>query len=192
MLIARQKQEDPLNLQSLPLVAPPRDGWPAVAAALRGDARRRSLGRYGAGALATAAAVMLALGLYLRGPGQDASPVGGRLAVEQPGSRAMLAPTNIAGATTGSGSQDTLDAMIALSQQLEGRLRYIRTDVGSLPSSAVVYQVELEDLVVQVDEELSRQPDSLPLWNQRVALLLDLERLYANSLRREYHRMASL
>jgi hypothetical protein len=104
----------------------------------------------------------------------------------------MLAPAEVAGATTESGAQDSLDAMIALSQQLEGRLRTIRADVGSLPSSAVVYQVELEDLVVQVDEELSRQPDSLPLWNQRVALLLDLERLYANSLRREYHRMASL
>ncbi|MCU0989976.1 MAG: hypothetical protein MUE63_10425 [Xanthomonadales bacterium] len=192
MQIARQRQEDPLNLQSLPLVSPPRDGWPAVAAALRGDARRRSLGRYAAGALAAAAAVTLALGLYLRGPGHVAVPAEGRLVGEGPASQTMLAPAEVAGATTESGAQDSLDAMIALSQQLEGRLRTIRADVGSLPSSAVVYQVELEDLVVQVDEELSRQPDSLPLWNQRVALLLDLERLYANSLRREYHRMASL
>lgn len=192
MQIARQRQEDPLNLQSLPMVAPPRDGWPAVAAALRGDARRRSLGRYAAGALAVAATVTLALGLYLRGPGQDASPVGGRLAAEQPGSRAMPAPADVAAATSESDKQDGLDAMIALSQQLEGRLRYIRADAGNLPSGVVVYQVELADLVVQVDEELSRQPDSLPLWNQRVALLLDLERLYANNLRREYHRMASL
>jgi hypothetical protein len=87
---------------------------------------------------------------------------------------------------------DTLDALVALSQRLEGRLRHIRTEVGRLPANAVVYQVELEDLVVQVDEELSRQPDSLALWNQRVALLLDLERLYENSLRREYDRIASL
>ncbi|RPH94945.1 MAG: hypothetical protein EHM68_13340 [Lysobacterales bacterium] len=192
MQIARHRQEDPLNLQSLPLVSPPRDGWPAVAAALRGDARRRSLGRYAAGALAAAAVVTLALGLYLRGPGHDAAPAEGHLAGEGPASQTMLAPADVAGTTTESGTQDSLDAMIALSQQLEGRLRTIRADVGSLPSSAVVYQVELEDLVVQVDEELSRQADSLPLWNQRVALLLDLERLYANSLRREYHRMASL
>ena len=60
------------------------------------------------------------------------------------------------------------DAMIALSQRLEGRLRPIRAGVGDLPARAVVYQVELEDLVVQVDEELSSRPDSLPLWSQRV------------------------
>lgn len=192
MQIARQRQEDPLNLQSLPLVSPPRDGWPAVAAALRGDARRRSLGRYAAGALAVAATVTLALGLFLRGPGHDASSVGAHLAAEQPGSQAMLVPTDVAGATTESGANDGLDAVIAVSQQLEGRLRYIRADAGNLPSGVVVYQVELEDLVVQVDEELSRQPESLPLWNQRVALLLDLERLYSDNLRREYHRMASL
>ena len=82
--------------------------------------------------------------------------------------------------------------MVALSQQLETRLRGICAESGSLPSSDVVYQVELEDLVAQVDEELSRQPDSLVLWNQRVSLLMDLERLYENSLRREYHRIASL
>ncbi len=192
MQIARQRQEDPLNLQSLPLVSPPRDGWPAVAAALRGDARRRSLGRYAAGALAVAATVTLALGLSLRGPGHDAAPAESRLAGEQPGSRAMLAPTNVAAATAESDEPDGLDAVIAVSQQLEGRLRYIRADAGNLPSGVVVYQVELEDLVVQVDEELSRQPESLPLWNQRVALLLDLERLYTDNLRREYQGMASL
>jgi hypothetical protein len=104
----------------------------------------------------------------------------------------MLVPTDVAGATTESGANDGLDAVIAVSQQLEGRLRYIRADAGNLPSGVVVYQVELEDLVVQVDEELSRQPESLPLWNQRVALLLDLERLYTDNLRREYQGMASL
>jgi hypothetical protein len=192
MQLARQKQEDPLNLQGLPMVAPPRDGWLAVEAALRGDARRRSLGRYAAATLAAAATVTLALGLFLRGPGQDAPPEGGRLAGEQPATRAMDVPADVAGATSESGAQDSLAALIAVSQQLEGRLRYIRADVGNLPGSAVVYQVELEDLVVQVDEELSRQPDSLALWNQRVALLMDLERLYENCLRRVYDRMASL
>ena len=144
------------------------------------------------GLRSASATVTLALGLYLQGPGQDASPVGGRLAAEQAGSRTMPAPANVAAATSESDKQDGLGAMIALSQQLEGRLRYIRADAGNLPSGVVVYQVELEDLVVQVDEELSRQPESLPLWNQRVALLLDLERLYTDNLRREYHRMASL
>lgn len=188
---ARQKQDDPLNLQSLPLVSPPADGWPVVAAALRRDARRRAIRRYATGALAAAATVTLAVGFYLLQP-QPAPPSGGRLAADLPDTRAMLAPAVAAEDTTASGTSDTLYSVIALSQQLEGRLRGIRTEVGSLPANAVVYQVELEDLVVQVDEELSRQPDSLALWNQRVSLLMDLERLYENSLRREYHRIASL
>lgn len=178
---ARQRQEDPLNLQSLPLVSPPRDGWPVVEAALRGDARRRTVWRYAAGTVAAAATVTLAVGLYW----QQSSSVGagavGVAQVEGTESRARPAP-----------AAGTLESMIGLSQQLEGRLRGIRAEAGSLRSSAVVYQVELEDLVAQVDEELSRQPDSLPLWNQRVSLLMDLERLYENSLRREYHRIASL
>ncbi|MGK2926138.1 MAG: hypothetical protein ACSLE2_11000 [Lysobacterales bacterium] len=193
---ARQRQEDPLNLQSLPLVSPPRDGWPAVEAALSGDTRRRTVWRYAAGALGVAATVTLAVGLYWQESGTVGAgaadvaqvtgpvptvPAGERLVADEFQSPARPAP-----------AAGTLDSMIALSQQLEGRLRGIRAEAGSLRSSAVVYQVELEDLVAQVDEELSRQPDSLPLWNQRVSLLMDLERLYENSLRREYHRIASL
>lgn len=177
---ARQKQEDPLNLQSLPLVSPPADGWPTVAAALRGDARRRALRRFAAGALAAAATVTLVVGVWLRDPA--------------PGAR--QAPADLAEATATAAAEpdaeQTLDALIALSQRLERRLRLMRVEGGSLPANAVVYQVELEDLVVQVDEELSRQPDSLALWNQRVSLLMDLERLYQNRLRREYRQMASL
>lgn len=184
---ARQKHEDPLNLQSLPLVSSPADGWPAVEAALRRDARRRSVRRFGVGALAAAASVTLALGLYLRGPAPfPAAPDPG---LEMAGGPSGEPPP---AAVASSGSPGTLDALIALSQQLEARLRLIRAEGGSLPAGAVVYQVELEDLVVQVDEELSRQPDSLALWSQRVNLLMDLERLYENRLRREYQRMASL
>jgi hypothetical protein len=61
-----------------------------------------------------------------------------------------------------------------------------------MPTASLVYQVELEDLVAQVDEELSRRPDSVDLWSQRINLMLDLSQLYKNQLRREYHRMASL
>jgi hypothetical protein len=178
---ARQKQADPFNLQSLPFVSPARDGWPVVEAALRRAARRRSLGRYAAGALAAAATVALVLGLYWQ---QSAPERALPMAIDLAGDAAR----NQAPAPAGG----TLDALVALSQRLESRLRHIRAEVGGLPANAVVYQVELEDLVVQVDEQLSRQPDSLALWNQRVALLLDLERLYENSLRREYDRTASL
>ena len=45
---------------------------------------------------------------------------------------------------------------------------------------------------MQVDEELSANPESIELWGQRVNLLLDVTQLYENSLRREYRQMASL
>jgi hypothetical protein len=181
---ARQKQEDPLNLQSLPLVSPPADGWPAVEAALRQDARRRGLRRAALGGLAAAAALVLALGLYRQQdtPGPPAAQGEAGLAVTEP----------VPAAGTVEPSERRLEELVALSQQLEARLRLLRAEGGSLPASAVVYQVELEDLVVQVDEELSRQPDSIPLWNQRISLLADLELLYQDRLRREYRQYASL
>jgi hypothetical protein len=190
-----QKHEDPLNLQGLPLVSPTVDGWPAIEEALRRDGRKRTFNRLAVSALAAAATVALAFGLVLRPAGtgspgpQSELSVNQRLAqAEQP---AMAESAAGAGAAPSS-EPASLDTLIALSQRMEGRLRRIRADVGDLPSGAMVYQVELEDLVVQVDEELSRQPDSLALWSQRVDLLMDLERLYENRLRREYHRVASL
>jgi hypothetical protein len=182
-----QKQEDPFNLRGLPSVEPPRDGWPAIEAALRQDRRRRTNWRYAGAALAAAATVTLALGLSLRQP--LPTPAEQPLTQAQPAAQQEL--IGATGADSASPT-DTLDSVITLSQRLERRLRDIRAGVGDLPASAVVYQVELEDLIVQVDEELSTQPDSLALWSRRVDLLIDLERLYANSLRRDYQQMASL
>ena len=87
---------------------------------------------------------------------------------------------------------DTLLSLMSLSQQLETRLRTYRQELGDLPAGAVVYQVELQDLVAQVDDQISAEPESLELWSQRVNLLLDISRLYENSLRREYQQLASL
>ena len=106
----------------------------------------------------------------------------------------------------GSGVSDELRTIVyheteRLAQALRRRINTIRVDLREVPGSnqgghhaRCQVDVLFDDgsSVVQVDEELSRQPDSLPLWNQRVALLLDLERLYTDNLRREYHRMASL
>ncbi|MNC99181.1 hypothetical protein D3C83_173790 [compost metagenome] len=61
-----------------------------------------------------------------------------------------------------------------------------------MPAQTVVYQVELEDLVAQVDDALSLKPDSRELWSQRVNLLLDLEQLYQRELRRDDSNLASL
>lgn len=181
-----QKQQDPLNLQALPLVSAPDDLWPAIEDGLRRTGRRANARRAGA-ALALAAAVVLAFGLILRLPstGPAVEPI-------QPASTDDGARPTLVDSGSQEASPASLEALIALSQRLERRLRHIRAEVGDLPARAVVYQVELEDLVVQVDEELSRAPDSVPLWAQRVDLLMDLERLYQSGLRREYQHLASL
>jgi hypothetical protein len=187
MQAVMQKVEDPFDLRGLPMVEPPADGWAAIEAALRQDRRRRTAWRYAGAALAAAATVTLVVGLVIRQPlpsVADQALLQTAAPTAQPGSASS-------GASAGD-STETLEAMIALSQTLEGRLRNIRAGVGGLPANSIVYQVELEDLIVQVDEQLSAAPDSLALWGQRVNLLMDLERLYENSLRREYQQMASL
>jgi hypothetical protein len=185
---ARERQEDPLNLRSLPLVAPTGDDWPAIEAALIARSRRRGW-KYAVGALATAATVALALGLVLKSPFTGTNVQPPQLSQES----VQGAASDSAGATQVPATEaDPLGSLINLSQQMESRLRAYRSGVGDMPAGALMYQVELEDLVVQVDEELSMYPDSLELWSQRVNLLLDLSRLYENRLRRDYHQMASL
>jgi len=160
-----QKERDPLNLSSLPLVTPPADNWPEIRAALLKQSRRQRFARYAGAALAAAATVTLAVGLFFQQP--------------TPEPPATVTP-------------QTLDSLITLSQQLENAIRSYRSEVGGMPTDSLVYQVELEDLIAQVDDELSARPDSQQLWSQRVNLLLDLSQLYENQLRRDYHRMASL
>jgi len=162
-----QQERDPLNLGSLPLVSPPSDGWPAIRAELEKDRQRKRWRNFVTGAVAVAASVTLAVGLFLHQP------------VPGPVSESAAIPP-------------TLDSLISLSQQLETRVREYRSGVGGMPTDSLVYQVELEDLIAQVDDELSLNPDSTDLWSQRVNLLLDLSRLYQNQLRRDYHQIASL
>jgi hypothetical protein len=186
-----QKQQDPLGLQGLPQVSPPRDGWPAIEASLRRDRRRRMVRRYAASALAAAAVAVLAVTVVVQQPPSGLPAAEPDALSQRDGPLAESGDPAVSAAVI-TASTATLDSLMTLSQQLESRLRRYRDGLGALPASDLVYQVELEDLVVQVDEELSAQPDSLPLWNQRVTLLRDLERLYRNSLRREYRQLASL
>jgi hypothetical protein len=182
MQAKRQKQEDPFNLRSLPMVEPPGDdGWPAVQQALLAQGRQRRIWKTAGGALAAAATVVLAFSLWL-------SP---EVAPDRqiPG----LAVTDTEPAPTVLESRaETLQSLMSLSQRLENRLRAYRDELGDLPAGSVIYQVELQDLVAQVDDQISARPDSLELWSQRVNLLLDISRLYENSLRREYQQLASL
>ena len=178
----RQQQEDPLNLRSLPLVTPPGDGWPAIEAELLQRNRRNRLGKLAGGTLAAAATVVLAVSLMVghtvSGPESTLPELSGTAVSQEAESAPLKAPT--------------LESLIAMSQQLEGRVRLYRDQLGDLNSRALVYQVELQDLIVQVDEELSMNPGSQELWGQRVNLLLDVTQLYENSLRRNYQQMASL
>ncbi|MEE4216237.1 MAG: hypothetical protein V2I48_01390 [Xanthomonadales bacterium] len=178
----RHKQEDPLNLRSLPLVMPDEDGWPVIESALRRQSQRGRRWKWAGGTLAVAATAVMALSLLLGQPfdgPQTGTPEISRGPVAQEAeSVPLMAPT--------------LESLIAMSQQLEGRVRLYREQVGDLSSDALVYQVELQDLIVQVDEELSMNPGSRELWGQRVNLLLDVTQLYESSLRRDYQQMASL
>jgi hypothetical protein len=166
-----EKERDPLNLRGLPLVSPPQDDWPVIQTALLQQSKRRRVARLAASAVAIAATVALAVGLFIHTP----------------------VPTQVGepGASAQSGV-NTVESLIALSQQLESQLRLARSELGGMPTDALIYQVELEDMVAQVDEELSLNPDSLKLWSRRINLLLDLDQLYQNQLRRDYQRMASL
>ena len=174
-----QKEQDPLNLGSLPQISPPDDDWPVIRDALVQHQKKRRFTRMAFSALAAAATVTLAVGLFINQPVVSPAPV----SVDSPVASTTAPEVN---------GERTLDSLIALSQQMENRVRTFRTEVGGMPTDSLIYQVELEDLVAQVDFELSVQPDSIDLWSQRVNLLLDLSRLYQNQLRRDYHRMASL
>ena len=178
----RQKQEDPLNLGSLPLLEPGEDGWPAIESALLEQTRKQRVRRIAGGAVAAAATVVLAVTLML---GQPFTPA----ATTLPDSAQAPPPQETESAPL---KEPALESLIAMSQQLESRVRLYREHVGDLPSGALIYQVELQDLVVQVDEQLSMNPGSTELWGQRVNLLLDVTQLYESSLRRDYQQMASL
>jgi len=179
-----QQERDPLNLSSLPPVDPITDGWPAIESALQARQAHRRFWRVSAGAIAAVAIVALAVGLNLQGP------------VNLPGGNSEVAQAELLQAgqqpVDGSAKNKARDSLITLSQRLETNLRTIRSEIAVIPTSALIYQVELEDLVAQVDEQLSMNPDSTELWSRRVNLLLDLSQLYKNELRRESQRMASL
>ena len=192
-----QQERDPLNLRSLPLVSPASDDWPAIEAALRKQNGRQRLLKSAGWALA-AASVTLAVGLLVRSPDSltPADSSAAQPAIAHTNAQASGANAQASGAeapaTQAAEPASTVDSLIALSQRLETNLRHIRSEVGVMPTSSLIYQVELEDMVAQLDEELSMNPDNTSLWSQRVNLLLDLSQLYRNELRRESHRMASL
>ena len=75
---------------------------------------------------------------------------------------------------------------------METQVKKLREETSSMPAESAIYVVELEDLIAQVDNELSMTPDSIDLWGQRVNLMLDLAQIYQQQWQIDYGRMASL
>lgn len=185
MNISMNSGDDPLGLRSLPTLqaseAETEQNWEVVKAALEQGAVRRRRTRFFVGA---SLAASLALVFVIAGP-----PGPDRMADTNP--TQAQATQEIATEQASENPRKAPD-LIAMSQGLERQLRALRTQAGSLPAELIVYQVELQDLISQVDDALGLAPDSRDLWGQRVSLQLDLMKLYRNQLRRDYHRYASL
>ena len=154
---------DPLGLSKLPLVEDVEDGWPVISAALQQGKKAAHRRRLVGGWLAAAASIALAIGLVVQ-PGKNPS---------EPGGTSTLPATN--GTELASQQTDTtLDSLIGLSQMVERQVRGLRKEIGSVPTDSLIYMAELEDLVIQVDDQLSQQPDSLDAFNYICDLFDDL------------------
>lgn len=171
------KQQDPLGLRALPPLKPDFDGWPEIRQALESGDSHRPRWRHTVTWLAAAASVVLAVALVIRQG--DEAPAG----QPAPAQTAQLAEAD---------PLATVDSLIAMSQTLERQVEDMRDNTVSMPASSAAYVAELEDLVAQVDQQLSYSPDSLNLWGQRINLLLDLAQIYQNQWERDYGLMASL
>jgi len=185
---------DPFGLASLPELKPQKDGWMAISVQLQRQRRRQQW----LSGLALAASVTLVLGVVSMvtqiapqtGPQAVPNPTSTGTLAQQPATQ--TAEVSLPAVASPDLGPENLQSLQRLSQRLEQNLSYLRTGVGAMPAELVVYQVELEDLVAQVDAAISLQPESSELWQQRVRLLMDLNQIYGDSLRREDPYVASL
>jgi hypothetical protein len=177
----QQTTSDPLGLSELESIEPEYDGWDAIETALLShqDSKRNwhRSGRW----MAVAASLVLVVSVSLRNTETD-------LPSTMPIPGAATQSTELASVPV----EDNLTALIGLSQNMEDQVKELRQETGSMPAESAIYVAELEDLIAQVDRELSATPDSIDLWGHRVNLMLDLAELYRRELERDYHMMASL
>jgi hypothetical protein len=179
--------QDPLGLRDLPLIEPDQDNWSQIRQALEDN--HISLKRRKAGLTWLAVAASFVVAVLIVGRQAD---------VEGPGAIQSNSPLLTDSSATLDPEATSLDAMndvdslISLSQTLETRLKNLRDNTGSMTANSTIYVAELEDLVAQVDSELSYSPNSVNLWGQRVNLLLDLAQIYQHHWETEYGQMASL
>lgn len=176
----KQNTSDPLGLGKLDIIEPEYDGWQQIESALVTHRHRRRRQRI-VGWMAVAASLVLVLGISLRNT--DSQP-----SMEL--SRDSFATQSAESASLE--MNENVNALIGLSQNMEEQVKKLRQKTGSMPAESAIYIAELEDLIAQVDHELSLEPDSVDLWGQRVNLMLDLAWIYQQQWQIDYGHMASL
>lgn len=175
----QKSTSDPLGLGELESIEPGYDGWDEIETALRAHQQgSRNLRRAGSW-LAIAASLVLVVSVTL-------------LRQQEPAVTPLNDSATLAANSTSITVQDNVEALIGLSQTMEEQVLKLRQDSGSMPADTAMYVAEIEDLIAQVDGELSRNPDSVDLWGQRVNLMLDLAQIYQQQWEIDYGRMASL
>lgn len=176
-----QTTSDPLGLSELESIEPGYDGWDAIETALLAHQDSKRNWQRAGGWMAVAASLVLVVSITLRNT-ENHTPS----ALPMPGSATQA--TEFASVPV----EDNLSAMIGLSQSMEEQVKELRQETSSMPAESAIYVAELEDLIAQVDSELSLTPDSIDLWGQRVNLMLDLAQIYQQQWQIDYARMASL
>ena len=177
----KQNTSDPLGLSDLETVEPGYDGWAQIESALVTHQDSKRKWRRTGGWMALAASLVLVVTITLRSTDE-------RLPGGTPPSALATSGAQIASVSV----KDNISALIGLSQKVEQQLMTLRQETNSMPAESAIYVAELEDLIAQVDSELSLTPDSLDLWGQRVNLMLDLAQIYQQQWQIDYGRMASL
>ncbi len=177
----KQTVSDPLGLSDLGEIDPGYDGWDQIKSELEAHQASKRIWQKTGTWLAVAASLVLVISLVLKNtetstPGISSSP---ELATSAPNPASMTVKANVI-------------ELIGLSQSMEEQVMKLRQETGSMPAESAIYVAELEDLIAQVDSELSVTPDSIDLWGQRVNLMLDLAQIYQQQWETYYGRMASL
>ncbi len=176
-----QNTSDPLGLRDLEAIEPGYDGWAQIESAVQTHQDKKRNWQRAGSWLAVAASLVLVISITLRNIENDITT--GPLSTELATTATNLASVQV---------QDNVNALIGLSQSMELQVKRLREETSSMPAESAIYVAELEDLIAQVDNELSLTPDSIDLWGQRVNLMLDLAQIYQQQWQIDYGRMASL
>jgi len=178
-----QSKDDPLGLSDLESIDPGYDGWSDIESALLTHKDSKRNWQRAGGWLAVAASLVLVVSITMRNietPATNSPGFASDTSVGESSSAAYDSQTN------------NIVALIGLSQNMETQVKQLRQETSSMPAASAIYIAELEDLIAQVDNELSFTPDSIDLWGQRVNLLLDLAQIYQQQWQIDYGRMAAL